>query len=230
MHALGRNRWGNMRILFADDHALVRESLKPYLMKLADNCEIVEVGSLSEALGAATQAWDLVLLDLQMPGVEAFEGFDQMKTALPEVPIVILSGYSDKRTINAAMERGASGFIPKSATGKTLVRALLTVLDGERFIPSSILEETDVPSIFDRVVRAPTGPAPDSPLHRLTERESEILRLLIAGNTNKEIANSLGLQEITVKIHLRNSYKKIGAGNRADVVRIAYESGWQLSH
>ena len=136
-----------MRILFADDHALIRESLKPYLLKLADDCEVVEVGALAEAVARTDESWDLVLLDLQMPGVEGFDGFDKLKAALPDVPIVIISGYSDKRTINAAMERGAAGFIPKSATGKTLVRALLTVLDGERFIPSSILEESDVPSI-----------------------------------------------------------------------------------
>jgi DNA-binding NarL/FixJ family response regulator len=216
-----------MRILFADDHALIRESLKPYLLKLSDDCEIVEVGSLDEALAKTKETWDLVLLDLQMPGVEGFDGFDTIKKTMNGTPIVILSGYSDKRTINAALDRGAAGFIPKSATGKTLVRALQTVLDGERFIPSSILEESDAPSIFDRGKK--TGPAADSPLNRLTDREAEVLRLLIAGKTNKEIAITLGLQEITVKIHLRNSYKKIGAGNRADAVRIAYESGWQTT-
>lgn len=215
-----------MRILFADDHALIRESLKPYLLKLAEDCHVTEAGTLNEALAKAAEPWDLILLDLQMPGVDGFEGLDKIKSLRPETPIVILSGYYDKRTVQAALDRGAAGFVPKSATGKTLVRALQAVFDGERFIPSSILEDIDAPSIFDRGRKAGPSPA-DSPLNKLTDREAQVLRLLIAGKTNKQIAIDLDLQEITVKIHLRNSYKKIGAGNRADAVRIAYESGWQ---
>ncbi len=215
-----------MRILFADDHSLIREALKPHLMKLREKTEVIEAGSLDEAL-RFTRDVDLVLLDLQMPGMNGFEGFDRMKQALPDVPIVIVSGFSDKRTINAALERGASGFVPKTATGKTLIRALEAVLDGERFIPSSLLEESDAPSIFDQNTRRNVSLG-DSPLNKLTEREAETMRLLIAGKTNKQIAIELGLQEITVKIHLRNSYKKIGATNRADAVRIAYEHGWQV--
>lgn len=215
-----------MRILYADDHSLVREALKPHLMKLGAETEVIEAGSVDEALRAAKDI-GLVLLDLQMPGMNGFEGFDRVKAALPNVPIVIISGYSDKRTINAALERGAMGFVPKTATGKTLVRALEAVLDGERYIPASLLEESDAPSIFDQAAKR-NAPLEDSPLNKLTEREAEALRLLIAGKTNKQIAIALGLQEITVKIHLRNCYKKIGATNRADAVRLAYEHGWQV--
>ena len=215
-----------MRILYADDHSLIREALKPHLMKLRAKTEVIEAGSVDEALQYAKDV-DLVLLDLQMPGMNGFEGFDRVKAALPDVPIVIVSGYSDKRTINAALERGASGFVPKTATGKTLIRALEAVLDGERYIPASLLEESDAPSIFDQTAKR-TGPIEDSPLNKLTERKAEALRLLIAGKTNKQIAIDLGLQEITVKIHLRNCYKKIGATNRADAVRLAYEHGWRV--
>ncbi len=222
-----------MRILYADDHSLVREALKPHLLKLGPETEVIEAGSVDEALQLVAEAAkdkravELVLLDLQMPGMNGFEGFDRVKAALPDVPIVIISGYSDKRTINAALERGARGFVPKTATGKTLVRALEAVIDGERYIPASLLEENDSPSIFDQTAKRNT-PLEDSPLNKLTEREAEALRLLIAGKTNKQIAIALGLQEITVKIHLRNCYKKIGATNRADAVRLAYEHGWQV--
>lgn len=215
-----------MRILYADDHSLVREALKAHLVRLRPGTEVIEAGTLDEAL-EYTDGVDLVLLDLQMPGMNGFEGFDRMKAALPQIPIVIISGYSDKRTINAALERGASGFVPKTASGKTLLRALEGVLDGERYIPSSLLEENDAPSIFDQAPRR-SGPIEDSPLNKLTEREAEALKLLIAGKTNKQIAIDLGLQEITVKIHLRNCYKKIGATNRADAVRLAYEHGWRV--
>lgn len=215
-----------MRILYADDHSLILEALKPHLQKLREGTEVIEAGTVDEALRVAHNV-DLVLLDLQMPGMNGFEGFDRVKAALPDVPIVIISGFFDKRTINAALDRGASGFVPKTATGKTLTRALEGVLDGERYIPSSLLDETDAPSIFDQTARR-SAPLEDSPLNKLTEREAEALRLLIAGKTNKQIAIALGLQEITVKIHLRNCYKKIGAGNRADAVRLAYEHGWSV--
>lgn len=214
-----------MRILYADDHSLMREALKPHLLKLRDDVEVVEASDLEEAL-AAVKDIDLVLLDLQMPGMNGFEGFDRMKSARPGVPIVIISGFADHRTINAALERGAAGFVPKTASGKTLVRALEAVLDGERFIPPSLLEETDAPSIFDQGGARPAMSG-DRPLNKLTDREAEAMHLLIEGKTNKQIAIALGLQEITVKIHLRNCYKKIGATNRADAVRIAYEHGWR---
>lgn len=119
---------------------------------------------------------------------------------------------------------GAAGFVPKSASSRTFQRALHAVLDGEKYIPSLAVDGEDGPSPFDKAPPATFGA--DSPFHRLTERESSILHLLIAGKSNKQIGLDLGLQEITVKIHLRNAYRKIGATNRADAVRLSYEHGF----
>lgn len=216
-----------MKILFADDHALVRESICPYLHRLSDDVEILEAGSLDEALSFVTPDIDLVLLDLQMPGSRGLDGIARMKSAVGNTPIVILSGFSDKRTINAAFELGICGFIPKASTGRTLLRAIQIVLDGDRYVPASLLEESEAPSIFEKRKHGFQSPETGGILSQLTDREADSLRHLITGRTNKEIARALDLQEITIKFHLRNAYKKIGAVNRADAVRIAYENNWQ---
>src|ERR1700722_18993315 len=103
-----------MQILFADDHSLIRESLAEHIRRLNAGTTIIEVGTLDEALNAFNPKIDLVLLDLQMPGMNGLEGFDRMKAAAGEKPVVVLSGFTDKRTVNALLERGASGFIPKT--------------------------------------------------------------------------------------------------------------------
>jgi DNA-binding NarL/FixJ family response regulator len=215
-----------MNILFADDHPLYREGLAEQIRQWDDMDSVVEVGSLREALEKLEPSTDLILLDLQMPGMGSFEEFEKLRIKADGTPILVVSGYADKGTINSVLERGAAGFVPKSASQKTLKRAIQTVLDGEKYIPSLVLDGADGPSPFAPAGRAPAGLSEDSAFHRLTEREVEVLRLLIAGKSNKQIGLDLGLQEITVKIHLRNAYRKIGASNRADVVRLSYEHGF----
>jgi DNA-binding NarL/FixJ family response regulator len=219
-------RGGDVQIVFADDHVLVRESVTEHIRRLEADVDVIQVGSLDAAVAAVTPATDLIILDLQMPGMNGLEGFDRMKASAGDCPIVILSGFTDKRTVNSLLERGAAGFIPKTASGKTLQRAIQAVLDGERYIPALVVDGGDGPSPFTTAEDRSAGPPADSPFLRLTEREAEIMRLLIAGKSNKQIAIQLGLQEITVKIHLRNAYRKIGAGNRADAVRMSYEQNF----
>src|SRR5262245_35173685 len=108
----------NIAILFADDHALFREGMVEHLRRFYDGATIVEAGNLDEALARFDDAISIVLLDLQMPGMNGLEGFDRVKTKAGERPIIIVSGFTDKRTVNALLERGASGFIPKTASSK----------------------------------------------------------------------------------------------------------------
>src|SRR4051812_31501522 len=112
-----------MRILFADDHNLIREALKPYLQRLGDGVEIAEAASLDDALGLFKPPAkpDLILLDLQMPGMEGLKGIGRTKKRFPATPIVILSGFFDKRTVLSSIEQGASGFIPKTNSGEALI-------------------------------------------------------------------------------------------------------------
>jgi DNA-binding NarL/FixJ family response regulator len=134
------------------------------------------------------------------------------------VPVVILSGHVERENVLAAVRAGVAGYIPKTISGAALINALRLVLEGETYLPSSILVDS---AASDRKI-------PPSPLSTLSAREREILGYLIEGLTNKEIARLLDLQEITIKIHLRNVYRKIGAVNRAQAVRIAMTAGWPM--
>ncbi|WP_028879818.1 LuxR C-terminal-related transcriptional regulator [Terasakiella pusilla] len=219
-----------MKILIADDHNLVREGLRPFLEELDPNVEISEAASFDEAYAVAAEGdrWDLILMDLKMPGMVAFDGLVKMCEAHKETPVVILSGHFNRHDVLEAVERGAAGYVPKTISGSAMVNALRLVLSGEKYIPSAAFQdspESNDDSPIGRSAIAQT--ATDGPLSRLSDREKEILGHLIEGNTNKEIARKLGLQEITVKVHLRNIYRKMEAANRAQAVRIALQSGWQ---
>jgi DNA-binding NarL/FixJ family response regulator len=215
-----------VRILFADDHQIVRDGLKPYLERLADDVEVIEAASLDEAIAVPPGAtpFDLVLLDLGMPGMDIAQGLTRAMAHFTGTPVVIISGHQEHQYVKAALDGGASGFIPKTTSGKSMINALRLVLDGEIYLPPSLLQASPTP---DADVLGSQVMSEDNPLSRLSPRELEILRFLIDGNTNKEIARALELQEITVKVHLRNAYRKIGANNRADAVRIAFQHGWE---
>lgn len=215
-----------MQILVADDHKLVRDGLKPFLLELAPNVEIFDAATMDEAMTAAEKAekLGLALLDLMMPGMDGLRGLENFKAKFPAVPVVIVSGFSSRDHVVAAVQAGAVGFIPKTVSGTAMVNALRLVLSGEKYLPSS--------TFFDDPNNQVSMPSPlrpkgiPAPFDKLSKREAEILHLLVDGRTNKEIAIALDLQEITIKVHLRNVYRKIGAANRAQAVRIAMSSGW----
>ena len=216
-----------MQILVADDHKLVRDGLKPFLHELEPGAEILDASTLEEAVVAAEKAerLGLVLLDLMMPGMDGLKGLETLKAKLPNIPVVIVSGYSTRDHVMAAVNAGAAGFIPKTVSGTAMVNALRLVLSGETYLPSSTFFEA-------ATTMAPPPPSMRSgtppPFDKLSRREAEILALLVEGRTNKEIAIVLDLQEITIKVHLRNVYRKIGSANRAQAVRIALQSGWDI--
>ncbi|HIJ61320.1 MAG TPA: response regulator transcription factor [Rhodospirillaceae bacterium] len=210
-----------MQILVADDHNLVRDGLKPFLYELDPDAKILDAANFDDALTQAKTASQLglVLLDLKMPGMNGLQGVEVMRRLHPTVPVVILSGHVERNEVLAAVRAGAAGYIPKTISGTALTNALRLVLAGESYLPPSILLDS--------------GPverkAAMTPLSSLSVREREILGYLIEGETNKEIARRLDLQEITIKIHLRNVYRKIGAVNRAQAVRIAMSAGWPIA-
>lgn len=216
-----------MKILVADDHKLVRDGLKPFLQELAPDVEILDAANIEEALNAASAAGDvsLVLLDLMMPGMDGLKGLESLRAKCPNVPVVIVSGFSSRDHVVAAVQAGAAGFIPKTVSGTAMVNALRLVLSGEKYLPSStFFDEPGSQMGMPTNLLRPVGVPP--PFDKLSRREAEILALLVDGRTNKEIAICLDLQEITIKVHLRNVYRKIGAANRAQAVRIAMSSGW----
>lgn len=208
-----------LQILLADDHALVRDGMKHFLNELGDDVRIDEAESLDRALTLASgeNSYDIVILDYTMPGMNGTSGIKKMADVISKGKIVVLSGLFKRSDVFACIESGAKGFIPKTLSGTSMVNALNLVLSGETYLPSVVLtSDTDDVGNF----------IPNSPLAELSRREAEILDHLIKGKTNKMIARELGIEEITIKIHLRNVYRKLGASNRADAVRISLQSGW----
>ncbi|MHB1206914.1 MAG: response regulator transcription factor, partial [Rhodospirillaceae bacterium] len=169
-----------------------------------------------------------------MPGMTGPRGVGDVRKAFPTCPIVVISGFTDPTVIRAAIAHGANGYIPKTARGKSLVTALKLVMEGETYLPPSLLtEEGAAPQVKYDTAPAATTEKPGANaatiqcgFEKLSQREAAVLRLLISGKTNKEIGRDLDLQEVTVKVHLRNVYRKIKATNRTDAVRIAMTLGW----
>ena len=206
-----------MLLVIADDHNLFREVLCYYLRQSLLAPEIIEASSLGEALdrAAATQP-DALLLDFVMPGMDGAQGIDVARQRHPDIPVVILSGNMTREQMTEAVRRGAAGVISKDLTGRALVEALERILSGESVVaPSAWVEPL-----------SPQGEHGEGWKHfNLTPREIEVVRLLARGMSNKAIAHSLGIADITGRLHLRNAFRKMGAGNRADAVRIAMRSG-----
>jgi two-component system, NarL family, nitrate/nitrite response regulator NarL len=156
------------------------------------------------------------LLDFVMPGMDGAQGIDVARQRHPDIPVVILSGNMTREQMTEAVRRGAAGVVSKDLTGKALVGALERILSGESVVaPSAWVEPL-----------SPQGEHGEGWKHfNLTPREIEVVRLLARGMSNKAIAHSLGIADITGRLHLRNAFRKMGAGNRADAVRIAMRSG-----
>lgn len=220
-----------MRIILADDHELVRAGIRPFLEELAEDVEVIEAETYHQALAAAGNGGEsaaLAILDLRMPDREA-DSIGGFHRAHPGIPVVVLSGSMDLQDVYDALSGGAVGYIPKTFGGPAMLHALRLVLAGERFFPAFAVEaalQRGLPTAGGGNIgnRDANG---GRVLDKLSAREREILALMIEGGTNKEIARRLEVQEITVKVHLRNIYRKLGAANRAQAVRIALENGWQ---
>lgn len=207
-----------MRVVLADDHELVRSGLRFYLERLAPEVAIVEASTLEEALTAAKGApTDLIILDLTMPGMNGTAGLEQMRARHPGVPLVVLSGRTGREDIMGALNRGANGYLPKTLNGKAMLAALRLVLSGETFVPSILMEERSRSGSSGRPGAAPGMDA-------LTERERDVLDFLCQGKSNKEIARDLAIREVTVKVHVGNIMRKLGASNRTQAVRLALDS------
>jgi DNA-binding NarL/FixJ family response regulator len=207
-----------MRILLADDHVLVRDALKSYIERLADDAAVIVASSFPEAFALAERdaALDLVILDLRMPGMNGLEGLTRMRKLRPSTPVVIISGLARPQDITDAMTAGAAGFFPKTLNGAALVSAVRLVLAGERFVPST-----------DHAGNGVDGEArvEDEATSSLTNREREVLDLLTKGMSNKEIARQLELQEVTIKLHVRGICRKLGAKNRTQAALRAVAIG-----
>ncbi|HEV8646621.1 MAG TPA: response regulator transcription factor [Burkholderiales bacterium] len=203
-----------MKILHADDHPMFREGLRFFLQLLGTQVTVLEAGNLRAALDKLALEWpvDLLLLDLQMPGMGEIEGFLAIRRAYPALPVVIVSGVNDPQIIRTLLDGGARGYIPKFTGSEQLMAALRRVLNGGVYVPDAVFLP---PS-------QPTGNGESAPL---TSRQLQILPLLAEGMPNKRIADVLGLTEGTVKQHLKDLFRRLNANNRTQAVREARRHG-----
>jgi two-component system nitrate/nitrite response regulator NarL len=198
-------------ILLADDHDLVRETISAYLSSV-DEFHVSSVSDLDAALEqmSGLESFDLLILDYQMRGMNGLDGLERAKKQHPTVKVALMSGIANRDVASAAMARGADGFMPKSLSAMSLVNAIKFILSGERYF---LFEFS---SAQDAVVK-------DSAFSELSEREFQTLEQLCVGLSNKEIARALGIQEVTVKLHVKNVQAKLKVSNRTQAALMAKE-------
>ncbi len=214
-----------MRILLADDHALFRDGVASLLTawghqvvgQVADGDAAVAV--------AATLLPDLVLMDVAMPGGGGLAATRRLAAAAPGVAIVMLTASEDIDDLFAAIKAGARGYLLKNLESAELRSMLLAIERGEAAITPAIAGRILTELARPEPVAAPAPDAGRPDPDRLTEREMDVLRLVVAGMRNKEIAADLGISENTAKFHLRNILDKLHAQNRAEVVARAMREG-----
>jgi DNA-binding NarL/FixJ family response regulator len=236
-----------VRILIADDHELFRDGVRLVLSELDPALEIVEASTFDEAIRRVDQSpgFDLVLLDLVMPGMTWNEGLTALKQRLGETPLVVLTAAEDRRLVADAVRLGASGFIPKTSSAKVMIGALRLVLSGGVYLPPALLEDGEVASLkaalplgmdSAEAMADPSGTAMRSSGASgagLTPRQREVLALLGQGKSNKEIARILDLSEGTVKLHVTAILKALKVHNRTGAVvaaaRLGFPTGMSAS-
>jgi len=198
-------------ILLADDHDLVRDTIAAYLETVEDFHVFTEPtfdAAMERMKGL--DAIDVLILDYNMPGMNGLGGLDAAQTAYPATKVVLMSGVANRDVANKAMASGAHGFIPKSLTAASLVNAIKFILSGERYFPfdfGSSQAEKEQSSV----------------VASLSQRELQTLEQLCIGLSNKEIARNLDIQEVTVKLHVKNLLAKLGVSNRTQAALLAKE-------
>jgi DNA-binding NarL/FixJ family response regulator len=206
-----------IRVLLADDHAVVRQGFRRILEDEADIVVVGEAGGGAEAieLDRALDP-DLVVLDLGMPEINGLHAAIEIIRKNPKRPILMLSMYSDPQYVRNAFDAGVKGYILKNALETDLVRAVRTVADGGRFVS---------PELSDALESKPGGSAQDDPFTRLSAREIQVLRLIAVGKSNKEIAVLLGVSANTVAVHRTNLMATLGTHKAAELVLLAVKKG-----
>lgn len=210
-----------MRALVVDDHPLIQEAVSNVLRRLAPDADIVAAADCERGLALAQQAdeLDLVLLDLNLPGISGIPALKLWRTTLPGVPVVILSATTDSQTVLAALGAGAAGFIPKSSSNEVMLSALRLVLEGGRYIPAEVLAQ---PGALRRPVRSVEH---STRTLGLSPRQTEVLRLLATGAPNKVICRELGLADRTVKAHVTAVLRALNVSSRTQAALEAVKLG-----
>ena len=205
------------RILIADDHPMVRDALRSAVLYSCQATDVMEADRLDSVMQALEERGDLdlVLLDVNMPGMNGLGGLRTLRQRFPATPVVVVSAHEERRWVREAMESGAAGFIPKSTPRDAIAAALRQVLNGELYVPPQAADES-------------VGEAEDAEtaeiarrIATLTAQQLRVLELLGTGKLNKEIAFDLSITETTVKAHVSAILQKLKVYSRTQAVVIA---------
>jgi DNA-binding NarL/FixJ family response regulator len=208
-----------IRILVVDDHPIVRDGLLAILGTQTDFAVVGEAGTGADAVRLShTLNPDVVLLDLEMPGMDGVEALQQMRKLCPDVRVIVLTAFDTDERIVGAVRAGAQGYLLKGTPREEIFRAIRVVSKG-----GSLLEPLVASKLMHHLESGAQQPA--RPSEELTEREREVLQLLAQGRTNKEIAASLVISERTVKFHVSSILAKLNVGNRTEAVTLAAQQG-----
>ncbi|MCL1060360.1 response regulator transcription factor [Shewanella gelidimarina] len=202
----------NLNIIIADDHPLFRNALRQALSSAFINTQWFEADSadaLQKLLDNKDIEYDVVLLDLQMPGSHGYSTLIHLRTHYQELPVVVISAHEDNTTISRAIHYGSSGFIPKSSSMETLATALEAVLFGDVWLPEGVELKEVSDDGTDQVA---------SKLSDLTPQQYKVLQMFAEGLLNKQIAYDLGVSEATIKAHATAIFRKLGVRNRTQAV------------
>jgi DNA-binding NarL/FixJ family response regulator len=212
-----------LRVLIVDDQGLVREGLMTLLAAQEGIEPVASAADGEEAVALCDRHLpDVVLMDLRMPRLDGVEATRQIRSAHPQIEIVVLTTYADDASIFGALQAGARGYLTKDAGAAEIARAVQAAAAGQTLLDPAIQQRLLVAASAGR---PDSTPPPASLPDELTPREAEVLRLIAAGLSNAEIADRLVVSEATVKTHVNHLFAKTGARDRAQAVHYAYQHG-----
>ena len=207
-----------LKVILADDHTLFRGGFALLFKQLEAGAMVLEAGDLAEALALAVQHpdADLMLLDLDMPGMNGAAGIRRVAEAHPQLPVIVLSASETRESVQDTITAGALGFIPKSSSAAVMLSAVRLVLSGGVYLPAQLM--------MTEQARSPYGPGRDEAV-KLSGRQRDVLRLLAAGMSNKQICRELDLGEGTIKVHIAAIFRALEVVNRTEAANVARRLG-----
>jgi DNA-binding NarL/FixJ family response regulator len=218
-----------MKFLVVDDHALIRDAMRGVLKELKDEAIVLEAASGRQAMDLIPKHSDLalILLDLQLPDGDGIRVLGELRELYPAISVVMLSAFNDRDNVIRALDNGALGFIPKTDSREVLLGALRLILAGGTYIPPEVLASG--PTALAASPGKPAATKRPSPAELgLTERQVDVLALMMQGKSNKLICRALDLAEPTVKNHVSAILRALGVTNRTEAVLAIAALGWEL--